>query len=82
MPPTLKPPLAASDLPPEWYSAIRQAMSVHEGVPLRANPHQPSIDVWSVNRRTFMPLQLPGDGVLFVDFDARNAVLKKIQEGK
>lgn len=79
---TLKPPLASTDLPPEWYSAIREAMSVHEGVPVRPNPSRPYIDVWSINRKVFMPLQLPGDGVLFTDFETRNLVLRKIQEGK
>lgn len=78
---TLKPAISATDLPDEWYAAVRQAMSQHEGVPIKADPLRPCIVVWSINREVWQPLQLPGDGILFNSFDDRNVVLRRL-EGK
>lgn len=75
---TLKPPVLAADLDDLWFAAVREAMSQHEGVPVRANPLQPSIDVWSINRKAWMQLLLPGGSNLFASWEDRNAVLAKL----
>lgn len=75
---TAKPPIPASAVPDDWIHACRHALSVTEGVQIRANPTQPSIDVWSVNRSRWMPLMLFGSGTLFASFDDRNIILQKL----
>lgn len=76
---TLKPPLAASDLPESWHLAIRQALA--SGTPIRANPGRPCIDVWS-ETRGWMQLLLPSGSVEFTSAAERDLVLKQIQEAK
>lgn len=77
---TLRPPLLASDLPAEWFLALREAQS-RSGTPIRANPTRACIDVWSTNRGVFMPLLLPGGGTEFANVAERDAVILKL-EGK
>lgn len=74
------PPITAADIMPEWIAACREAMHVREGVPIRANPRQPSIDAYSINRRQWGPIMLPGGGFTFVDFDERNLVLGRLND--
>lgn len=76
---TTPPPITAQDVTPEWIAACKEAMSQHEGVPVRANPLTPSIDAFSINRKRWIPLTLPGSGTLFATFDDRNAVLGRLQ---
>ena len=73
-----KPPITAADVPEQWILDCREAMSVHEGVPIRPNPSVPCIEVFSINRSRWMPLALPGSGILFSNFDERNIVLAKL----
>ncbi len=75
---TNKPPITAADVPPEWIAACRQAMSVREGVPVRANPLRPSIEAYSIARNGWGEIMLPGSGFLFTSFDDRNLVLHKL----
>lgn len=76
---TPKPPITASDITPEWIASVREAMSVKEGVPVRGNPLRPTIEAYSINRKAWGPIMLPGGGVTFADFDARNQVLLRLQ---
>lgn len=72
------PPISPASLDDKWYEAVRYAMSVRDGVPIRANPSIPAIDVWSNNRHAFMPLLLPGGGLTFETWDQRNEVLRRL----
>ncbi len=73
-----KPPITAADVSPEWIVACREAMSVREGVPVRPNPSKPQIEAYSIGRKAWIPIMLPGSGTLFTNFDERNAVLQKL----
>ncbi len=74
-----KPPIPASTLPEGWIEACREAMRHHEGVAVRANPSSPCIEAYSINRKQWMPVQLPGGGTTFETFDERNDVLRKLE---
>lgn len=76
-----KPPISPDLLPPEWFDATREAMNQHEGVPIRANPAAPGIEVYSINRKAWLPLMLPGGGNTFNSVDERDSVLRRL-EGK
>ena len=73
------PPISLADLPDEWYTSTREAMTVREGVPIRCNPQRASIDFFSVNRGCWMPLLLPGAGILFASFEERNEAVRRLQ---
>lgn len=76
---TTKPPIPVSALPEGWIDACREAKNQHEGVPLRANPSRPEIEAWSINRRMWMPLTLPGGGTTFETLADRDAVLRQLE---
>lgn len=74
-----KPPIAPTHLNDDWYASTKEAIRNWDGVPIRANPTQPAIDVWSINFSQWLPLMLPGGGVTFENFDQRNVVLRRLQ---
>lgn len=76
---TPKPPITLADIPPDWHLVVREAMNQREGVPVRACPTAPSLEVWSINRRMWGPLMLPGGSTVFATVEDRDAVLRRIQ---
>ncbi len=74
-----KPPIPASSLPEGWIDACREAMRHGEGVPVRANPNCAAIDAYSINRKAWLPILLPGSGTTFETVADRNAVLRKLE---
>lgn len=76
-----KPPITAQDVPDSWVAACRQAASVREGVALRPNPIDRTIEAYSINYRKFIPLMLPGGGTEFAT-DADVAAVWGRLEGK
>ncbi len=75
-----KPPITAADVSDKWVQDCREAMSVREGVPIAANPSVPSIDAYSIGRKAWIPIMLPGSGTTFVSFEDRNKVLARLTE--
>lgn len=76
------PPITSQDITPEWIAACREAIRQREGVPIRANPMQPSIDAYSINRRAWGPIMLPGGGFVFTNFDERNEVMRRLNDSR
>ncbi len=76
-----KPAIPADLLPDDWYTACREAMNQREGVPIRANPTSAAIDAYSINRKAWGPILLPGGGTTFTSVAERDAVLRRL-EGK
>lgn len=75
---TSKPPITSEMVSDQWVADCREAMSVREGVPIRASGTVAGIEVWAVNRGRWQPLVLPGSGTLFCDCDERNKVLARL----
>lgn len=74
-----KPPIPASALPEGWIEACREAMRHHEGVPVRANPTMAAVDAYSISRRAWCPIMLPGGGFTFTSNEERDGVLRKLE---
>lgn len=78
---TAKPPLALTAMPEDWPACVRQAVFEHEGVHLRAHPALARIQVWSLNKKRFCDLMLPGGAWDFETAQDRDAVIGMIVKG-
>lgn len=74
---TNKPPVAASDIPPEWIAMVQEIIQ-RNGQAIRAHASQPIIEVKSLRDNQWGPLMLHGSGFIFVSNADRDAVLRRI----
>lgn len=72
-----KPPITALEIPPDWPTAVRDAINNCNGVQVRAGANN-TIEAWSQLRGRFMPLLLPGGGTAFATESDRDLVLGAI----
>lgn len=79
MPASTVPPIAASDLPPDWIP-LRREIIVRDGVAVRAGAGA-SIEVKSLTTNEWCRLTLHGGAQAFVTFADRDAVLAQLQGG-
>lgn len=74
----MKPPISAASLDDAWYAAVRDAIRNWDGVPIRAHATRPAIEVKSINRGTWLPLELPGGSVEFTSAEERDLVMGRL----
>ena len=77
---TNKPPITASEVPPEWIEMVR-TMLTRDGMPARGHADRPTIQVKSLSTNQWMPLMLPNSGFTFSSRADMDAVLRAITEG-
>lgn len=74
---SLAPLTAASDLDEAWYERVQGAIALRRPR-MRANPEEPTIQIWSDGRNQWQPLMLPNGGVLFDSYESRNLVWRRL----
>ncbi len=72
------PPVAADSIPQEWTEMVRGIVA-RDGHAVRGSGITPVIEIKSLTTNRWQPLGLPGGGTAFVDYDQRNAILRRIQ---
>jgi hypothetical protein len=74
------PPITSAQIPDEWIDAVREsAARVPVAEPLRAHPHLPRIQGWSVNNIRWHDLMLFGSGYDFTSNEERDIALARIR---
>jgi hypothetical protein len=75
---TLVKPIAATDLEPEWYERVQEAIRI-SSARVRASPERPTIQVWSDGRGSWLDLNLPSGTTHFISYEDRNTVLARVR---
>lgn len=73
----IKPPLTASDVPPEWIALVRDII-VREGRAVRGPADRPVIEVKGLRDNSWRSLKLYSSAHAFATTADRDAVLKQL----
>ncbi len=73
-----KPPISLDALPEGWLDMVREII-VRDGNAMRGSTTMLAVEIKSLRTNEWMPLCLPGGGVLFVSLEDRDAVVRKLE---